>query len=58
LAATGLDDATVQQSQASAQQLGKRLDVLTVNEPAKKLFESSGFRASIIEMIYRFEGED
>lgn len=35
-----------------------RLDVLTVNEPAKKLFESSGFRPSIIEMIYRFEGDD
>ncbi len=32
LAATGLDDATVQQSQAAAQQLGKRLDVLTVYE--------------------------
>jgi mannan endo-1,4-beta-mannosidase len=32
LAATGLDDATVQRSQATAQQLGKRLDVLTVYE--------------------------
>jgi mannan endo-1,4-beta-mannosidase len=29
LAATGLDDATVQRSQAAAQQLGKRLDMLT-----------------------------
>jgi len=32
LAATGLDDATVQGSQAAAQQLGKHLDVLTVYE--------------------------
>ena len=32
LAATGLDDATVQRSQAAAQQLGRRLDVLTVYE--------------------------
>ncbi len=32
LAATGLDDATLQRSQAAAQQLGKRLDVLTVYE--------------------------
>lgn len=32
LAATGLDDATVQRSQAAAQQLGKHLDVLTVYE--------------------------
>ena len=32
LAATGLDDATVQQAQAAAQQLGKHLDILTVYE--------------------------
>jgi hypothetical protein len=32
LAATGLDDATVQRSQAAAQQLGKHSDVLTVYE--------------------------
>jgi beta-mannanase len=32
LAATGIDDATVQRSQAAAQQLGKHLDVLTVYE--------------------------
>jgi mannan endo-1,4-beta-mannosidase len=30
LASTGLDDATVQRSQAATQQLGKHLDVLTV----------------------------
>ena len=32
LAATGLDDGSVQRSQAAAQQLGKHLDTLTVYE--------------------------